>query len=130
VIVIAIHRLTFCLRLVLVATLAGYTLPAAGFAMHGDVAAAYLRMSEPTVRHATHSHEDAGAVHDHGGHAADHHGKLVKQGCCSNVCLNLAVIGDVPQCCAARTAGIRTYADDRRVFAEPIRPDRPPAARA
>ena len=127
VIAIAAHRLMFYLRLALVAALAGYMLPTVSFAMHGDAAASYVQSTASADEHAVHSHDGAGSVHDHGGQTADHHKNTSKQDCCSNFCLNMAVVGEAPQFRAARDSAALVYTNDLLVFAEPIGLTRPPA---
>jgi hypothetical protein len=131
VIAVAAHRLMFFLRLALVASLAGYMLPTVSFAMHGDAAANYMQRASSGDLHAAHSHDDMGVntVHDHGNQASDHHGNQSTQDCCSNFCLNLAVVADAPQFSALKASIARDHTDDLRVFAEPIGLNRPPAFR-
>lgn len=129
VIAIAAHRLMFYLRLALVAALAGYMLPTVSFAMHGDFSASYAQKVTPADVHAAHSHDAAGAVHDHGNQTADHHKNTSKQDCCSNFCLNMAVVDDAPEFRAARASAALDYTNDLLVFAEPIGLNRPPAFR-
>jgi hypothetical protein len=130
VIAIAAHRLMFFVRLALVASLAGYMLPTVSFAMHGDVAASYAQEAASTDTHASHSHDAAGAVHGHGNQTADHHENTSKQDCCSNFCLNMAVVDDATEYRALRVSAALDYTNDLMVFAEPIGFNRPPTPRA
>ena len=129
VIAIAAHRLMFHLRLALIAALAGYMLPTVSFAMHGDFAASYAQKKPPADVHAAHSHNAAGAVHDHGDQIADQHNNTSKQDCCSSFCLNMAVVGDAPEFRAVRASAALDYTNDLMVFSEPIGHNRPPAFR-
>lgn len=129
VIAIAAQRIMVYLRLALVAALAVYMLPTVSFAMHGDAAASYVQTTASAHEHAAHSHDGAEAVHDHGGQIADHHKNTPKQDCCSNFCLNMAVVGDAPQVRAVRCSAVLDFTNDLRVFAEPIGLTRPPAFR-
>jgi hypothetical protein len=128
VIVIAAHRLMFFLRLALVASLAGYMLPTVSFAMHGDFAASYAQKAGSADSHASHSHDAAEAVHDHGDQTADHHENTSKQDCCSNFCLNMAVVDNATEFLAVRVSASLDYTNDLMVFAEPIGFNRPPAS--
>lgn len=128
-IAIAAHRLTFLLRLALVASLAGYMLPTVSFAMHGDVAASYASQAAQADEHVTHSHNGIAMVHDHGEKTADHHKSPSKQDCCSSFCLNMAVVGDALHFRAVRASIVRDHTNDLPVFAEPIGLNRPPAFR-
>jgi hypothetical protein len=129
VIAIAAHRLMVYFRLALVAALAGYTLPTASFAMHGDVAASYVQKRVSADSHDAHSHGEAGTVHHHGDQTADHHENTSNQDCCSSFCLNMAVVGDAPEFLAVRVSAVLDYTNDLPVFAEPIGLNRPPAFR-
>lgn len=129
VIAIAAHRLMFFLRLALVASLAGYMLPTVSFAMHGDFAASYAQKAASADAHAAHSHDAAEAVHDHGEETADHHENTSKQDCCSNFCLNMAVVEDAPEFRVARVSAALDYSNDLLVFADPIGLIRPPCSR-
>lgn len=128
VIAIAAHRLMFFLRLVLVASLAGYMLPTVSFAMHGDFAASYAQKVAPADAHAAHSHDAAGSVHNHGDQTADHHKNTSQQDCCSNFCLNMAVVDNAPEFRAVGASAALDYTNDLLVFAEPIGFTRPPAS--
>ena len=131
VIAIAAHRLMFFIRLALVASLAGYMLPTVSFAMHGDAAATYVKQTPSVDGHAAHSHDDMGmnTVHDHGNQTSDHHSNQSTQDCCSNFCLNMAVVADAPMFSALKASVIRGHTNDLHVFAEPIGFNRPPAFR-
>lgn len=128
-IAIAAHRLMFFLRLALVAALAGYMLPTVSYAMHGDLAASYASQAVQADKHAAHSHDGAGVLHDHGDQTADHHKNTSKQDCCSSFCLNMAVVGDAPQFRAVKASPSLDYTNDLMIFAEPIGLNRPPAFR-
>lgn len=128
VVAIAAYRLMFFLRLALVAALAAYMLPTVSFAMHGDFAASYSQKVATADAHAAHSHDAAGAAHDHGNQTPDHHSNQSNQDCCSNFCLNMAVVDDALQFSAVKASIARGHTNDLRVFAEPIRLHRPPAS--
>jgi hypothetical protein len=129
VIAITAHRLMFFIRLALVASLAGYMLPTVSFAMHGDFAASYAQKAASAEAHALHSHGAAVAVHDHGDQTADHHENTAKQDCCSNFCLNMAVMDNTTEFRAVKASAALDYTNDLTVFAEPIGFNRPPAFR-
>jgi hypothetical protein len=129
VIAITAHRLMFFIRLALVASLAGYMLPTVSFAMHGDFAATYPQKVATADAHASHSHDAAEAFHDHGDQTDDHHENTAKQDCCSNFCLNMAVVDNVTEFRAHRVSAALDYTNDLTVFAEPIGLNRPPAFR-
>lgn len=125
-IALAANRLMFYLRLALVAALAGYMLPIVSFAMHGDVAASYSQQMAFAKNDSAHSHDETAAVHDHGDQAAEHEHIQSNQDCCSNLCLNMAVVADSPQLSVLRTSIAIDFTNDQRVFAEPIGLIRPP----
>lgn len=129
-IAIAVQKLTCFLRLVLVAALVGYMLPAVSVAMHCDAAAGCQQETPVAGHHSAPVHETDGAVQGHCGDQAADHKSTSDQDCCSNSCLNLGLIGDAPQFRALEASPTRAYANDQDVFAEPIGLNRPPAFRA
>lgn len=130
-----VHRLMTFVRLVLVAALALYTLPTASLAMHGDMGASYAaqRTSEMAahVHEADHAHGNGAHVHgamgDHHTASADHHQQNADQDCCSDFCLNLALVSGTPEFGRVTSSPVLVHANDTRVTAEPILINRPPA---
>lgn len=129
VIAITAHRLMYLLRLTLVVALAGYMLPTVSFVMHGDFAATYAQQSAAADIHDAHSHDAADTAHDQGDQADNHHESPSKQDCCSNFCLNFAVVADTQQLRVLRASASRVFKNDQLVFAAPIGFIRPPAFR-
>jgi len=131
-----LHRLMVFVRLALVAALAAYTLPSVSFAMHGDIAASYAAKSTPEnarhVHEAVHSDHDDAHIHgadDHQSASADHHQNNASMDCCSDFCLNLALVTGTPELGRVASSPVRIHSNDDRVTAEPIGFHRPPAAR-
>jgi len=132
---IALAKMLVLLRLAIIASLTLYTLPSASYAMHGDVAATY-EVSAPAA-HGDHggAHASVQAVSDHHGHGLAHDAskaprKPIKQNCCSDFCVSLAIIGTAPDFWRALQPPIRDFRDDRSVFGQLTTLHRPPSIRA
>lgn len=134
---ITLYRLMLFVRLALVVALAAYTLPTVSFAMHGDMAASYV--SKGTSGNAQHvheaSHSEKGDAHIHGDDArqsasANHHGKNAKEDCCSDLCLNAAIVGECQFPHLVSTSFVRVFFDDNDVFGQLQSLHRPPSIRA
>ncbi|WP_431028010.1 hypothetical protein [Rhizobium herbae] len=110
------------LRLVIIASLAGYSLPTASAAMHGSMA------TSTTVQSDDH-HEMTNGDHVHGDESAssDDTQKIAKQECCNDFCVSFAIIA-TPEVSGGPvvTASIREFIDDNRVVGELVPLHRPP----
>ena len=110
------------LRLVIIASLAGYSLPAASAAMHGSIA------TSTTVQSDDH-HEVTNGDHVHGEESAspDDMQKIAKQECCKDFCVSFAIVAtsDVDVGPVVMDS-IRKFIDDNRVVGELVPLHRPP----
>ncbi|MBL0375243.1 hypothetical protein JJB09_24825 [Rhizobium sp. KVB221] len=118
------------LRLVIVASLAAYTFPTVSTAMHGQASSAYATQSAAS-HHADQDVSAGNADSDHGDHGklgsvADRDSKQAKQDCCSDFCLNMAIVADVQQLATSLPGSIRIFFDERSVFGELSSLHRPP----
>ena len=130
---IACVKMLVLLRLAMVASLTLYTLPSASYAMHGDSSATYDGLSADG--HAEHASAvlDADAdQHDHGvpHGVSENDQKPVKQDCCSDFCISLAIIGNAPGFWRALQRPIRDFHDDGSVFVQLPSLHRPPITRS
>lgn len=84
-------KLLILIRLVIIVSLAGYSLSNATAAMHGQ---SFGEMQQSPVSGSDHHASDQGS-HDHHGSAKGNQdetsGKLVKQECCGDYCVSMAV---------------------------------------
>ena len=127
---ITVSRLLVMMRLVMIVSLAGYSLSNANAAMHGssfpdlkavvaDVQPSHgARDMTEAARH-DHSHGD---VSDDGDSAS----KLVKQECCKDFCGGLGIICEGPDVGGPVVTSIRQFIDDRTTLGELPTLDRPP----
>lgn len=110
------------LRLVIIASLAGYSLPAASAAMHGAIGTSTSVQSDD-------HHEMTNGDHVHGDESAspDDMQKIAKQECCKDFCVSFAIVA-TPEVGGAPvvTASIRQFIDDNRVVGELVPLHRPP----
>ena len=93
---ITLAKMLVLLRLVIIASLAGYSLPAASAAMHGSIATSTTTQSDD-------HHEMTNGEHVHGGESAspDDMQKNAKQECCKDFCVSFAIVA------AAGVVGVR-----------------------
>ncbi|MFT2215541.1 hypothetical protein ACLJYM_27595 [Rhizobium giardinii] len=119
---ITLAKMLVLLRLVIIASLAGYSLPAASAAMHGSIA------TSTTVQSDDH-HEMTNGDHVHGDEStsSDDMQKIAKQECCKDFCVSFAIIAtaDVDGGPVVM-ASIRKFIDDNRVVGELVPLHRPP----
>jgi len=116
---IVLQKLLILVRLVVIVSLAGYSLPTASAAMHG----AWADLSQ-----ASNHHEIAGGDHAHGDHhqsSADAQ-KLVKTDCCKGFCISMAIITDAEPVGGPRVTSIREFANDAQIRGELPPLHRPP----
>ncbi|WEX78980.1 hypothetical protein PYH37_003950 [Sinorhizobium numidicum] len=118
---ITLQKMLILLRLVIVMSLAGYSLPTASAAMHGAWA-------NPDIVASNDHHEMAPADHAHGDHQSspDDAQKLVKQDCCKGFCVSMAIVNDADTAGGPRVASIREFADDAHTYGELPPLHRPP----
>lgn len=120
---ITLQKMLILLRLVIVLSLAGYSLPTASAAMHGAWANPNLVQSDDHHEMATADH-----AHSHGDHqsSVDDTQKLVKTECCKGFCVSMAIVTDAEAVGGPRIASIREFADDAQTLGELPPLHRPP----
>lgn len=118
---ITLQKMLVLLRLVIVMSLAGYSLPSASAAMHGSLPNAEI------VQSGDH-HEMASDQHSHGDHASspEEAEKISKQECCKGFCASMAIVAHVDVVGGPRVAPIREFIDDAHVIGELPALHRPP----
>lgn len=118
---ITLQKMLILLRLVIVLSLAGYSLPTASAAMHGVWANPDIIQSDDHLEMAT-------AEHAQGGHhsSPEDSQKLVKTDCCKGFCVSMAIVAVVDTVGGPRLASIRKFADDARANGELPPLNRPP----
>lgn len=127
---ITVSRLLVMMRLVIIVSLAGYSLSNASAAMHGssfpDLKAV---VSDVMPTHEGHDMTEA-AHHDHShgdvSHDDDGASKLVKQECCKDFCGGLGIICAGPDVGGPVVTSIRQFVDDRTTVGELPSLHRPP----
>nr|WP_208722709.1 hypothetical protein [Rhizobium vallis] len=127
---ITVSTLLVMMRLVIVVSLAGYSLSNASAAMHGS-SFPELQVAAAEVTPSHEGHEMAEA--DHHDHSridmSDDDGatsKLVKQECCKDFCGGLGIICESPDVGRPIVSSIRQFVDDRTAFGELPPLHRPP----
>ncbi|MDO3435464.1 hypothetical protein QWJ46_22595 [Rhizobium sp. CBN3] len=127
---ITVSTLLVMMRLVIVVSLAGYSLSNASAAMHGSpfpelqAAAAETMPSHEAPDMAEvgqHDHSRIDMPDDDGGTS-----KLVKQECCKDFCGGLGIICESPDVGGPVVSSIRQFVDDRTTFGEQPPLHRPP----
>ncbi|CAN7503170.1 hypothetical protein LJR255_003418 [Pararhizobium sp. LjRoot255] len=119
---ITLAKMLVLLRLVIIASLAGYSLPAASAAMHGAIA------TSTTVQSDDH-HEMTNGDHVHGDESAspDDMQKIAKQECCKDFCVSFAIFATADVVGGPVVmASIREFINDNRVVGELVPLHRPP----
>lgn len=118
---ITLAKMLVLLRLVIIASLAGYSLPAASAAMHGSIG------TSTTVQSDDH-HEMTNGDHVHGDESAspDDLQKIAKQECCKDFCVSFAIIATADLVGGPVVTSIREFINDNRVVGELVRLHRPP----
>lgn len=119
---ITLAKMLILLRLVIIALLAGYSLPAASAAMHGSIA------TSTTVQSDDH-HDMTNGDHVHGDESAspDDMQKIAKTECCKDFCVSFAIIATADVDGGPVVMGsIRKFIDDNRVVGELVPLHRPP----
>ena len=126
---IAFHKMLVLLRLAIIASLTVYTLPSASFAMHSDASTTYS--AQRPVSHDIVQMDD-GDHHEHGvGHdMAKSDQKPIKQDCCSDFCISLAIIDEAPDFWRAVPRPALRFDNDSLVVGQLSSLHRPPSIRA
>ncbi|MBX5132691.1 hypothetical protein HJB80_08470 [Rhizobium lentis] len=127
---ITVSRLLVLMRLVIIVSLAGYSMSNAYAAMHGspfpDLKAVVSDVTQPHEGHdmteAPHHGHSHGDMSDDGDGAS----KLVKQECCKDFCGGLGIVCEGPDVDGPVVTSIRQFADDRTTVGELPSLDRPP----
>jgi hypothetical protein len=120
---ITCKKLLILIRLVIVVSLAGYSLSNATAAMHGDA------LNAPTVASETMEHTDAHiGEHDHHGQVStdDDASKVVDQDCCNDFCISFAIVATVDTLDGPVVSSTHMLIDDQRSFGEIPTLHRPP----
>jgi len=127
---IAFDKMLVLLRLVIVASLAAYSLPTVSFAMHGDASSSYPSASDRQAVAADHAATEMDH-HDHGkaDQSADRDSKPIKQDCCSDFCLSMAIVAEGHVLASTTPSSVRSFYNDHTVFGELSSLHRPPSFR-
>lgn len=127
---IAFLKMLVLVRLVVVASLALYTLPNATFAMHGPEASSVAASLEDD--HGNHASMSALDHHGHGisTDIAKHDQKQDTQNCCSDFCMSLAIMAETPAYGTPRSDSVLHFLNDGFVFGQLSSLHRPPSIRA
>lgn len=124
---ITLQSMLVLIRVVIVTSLAGYSLPTASAAMHGSWASA--RATQAADHHSTDVHDElASAGHAHDDHASpfDEDQKVVKQDCCKDFCASVAIVAGTSVGGGPRVASIRAFIDHARALGQIPALHRPP----
>lgn len=119
---ITLQKMLILIRLVIVISLAGYSLPTASAAMHGSWSASEL------AEFSDHDEITSGD-HDHGDHhqsSPDDTQKLPKTECCKGFCVSLAIVANADTVGGPCVASIREFVDDVQTPGELPPLHRPP----
>ncbi|MBB2749968.1 UNVERIFIED_ORG: hypothetical protein GGI57_000641 [Rhizobium aethiopicum] len=130
---ITVSRLLMMMRLVIIVSLAGYSLSNANAAMHGssfpelkaavsDITPSDEGHDMTEAAHHGHSHGDVSDV----SHDGDGASKLVKQECCKDFCGGFGIICEGPDVGGPVVTSIRQFADDSTALGELPALHRPP----
>lgn len=128
---IAMSRLLVLMRLVIIVSLAGYSLSNANAVMHGssfpelkavvsDVTPSHEGHDMSAAAHHGHSHGDVSEEEDDGA------SKLVKQECCKDFCGGFGIICEGQDVSRPVVTSIRQFIDDRTTLGELPPLHRPP----
>ncbi|OAP35319.1 hypothetical protein AU381_25850 [Sinorhizobium glycinis] len=115
------------LRLVIVVSLAGYSLPTASAAMHGSWSSPDMVQPHDHQVQAD-DHHVGSNDHAHGDHAPlqDDTAQKSKPECCSSFCVSMAIVtGSIPVS-GPRVAFLREFIDDAHIVGELPPLHRPP----
>lgn len=117
---ITLQKMLVLLRLVIVTSLAGYSMPAASATMHGS-------WSDMSIVKSDH-HGVANDTHSHGDHvsSSDASQKMAKRDCCKGFCASMAITTGTSAVAGPHVASIREFIDDARALGEIPSLHRPP----
>jgi hypothetical protein len=135
----ALGRLLLFVRLVIIVSLAGYSLSNANAAMHGS---AFPGLQSPAILAGAHDHhamsgDDHAASsedvtvqgvadrHDHGSSASDDE-QLSKQQCCKDFCGGFGIVCESHEVGGPVISSIRQFVDDQSILGEVPPLHRPP----
>lgn len=131
---IARSTMLLLVRLVIVVSLAGYTLSNANAAMHGSAfpeiektisTGTPLVGDHDAAQPSNHGHQHSASA-DSDGDDNEDGGKLVKQECCKDFCVGFGLICDSHSVSGPVVTSIRRFVDDQRTFGELPSLHRPP----
>jgi hypothetical protein len=126
---ITLQKMLVLLRLMIVISLAGYSLPTASAAMHGSWSNSDLVQSHDHQSQADDHHHMTSGDHsdgDHGSSPDDAAKKTAKQECCSSFCVSMAIVMGTIPIGGPQVASIREFIDDARTTGELPPLHRPP----
>lgn len=121
----ALSKMLFLARLVIIVSLAGYTLSNANAAMHGTAFPELTQSMSQSMHGGDHAQL---SEHDHDGKTStdDDSSDLSKQECCKDFCSGFAIICGAPDLRQRVAASTRHYLSDDTAFGEMPTLDRPP----
>lgn len=120
---ITCKKLLILIRLVIVVSLAGYSLSIATAAMHGQTLTATTVMPESM----DHTDSQMGEYDHHGKVSADDAAsKVVKQECCNDFCISFAIVAAMDTSDGPKVSSTHRLIDDQRSFGEIPALHRPP----
>ncbi len=126
---ITLQKMLVLLRLVIIMSLAGYSLPTATAAMHGSWSNSDLVQPHDRQVQADDHHDVTSSDHSHGDHATspdDVVKKGAKQECCNSFCVSMAIVTGSSPVSGPRVASIREFIDDAHIIGELPALHRPP----
>lgn len=128
---IALMNMLVLFRLAVVASLALYMLPTATFAMHGGLASSVVESLDDV--HLGHDSVDVSSDHVDSGVAKDlakEDQKKDEQNCCTDFCMNLAIMVGPHEFGSLRGEHVRHFLNDGFLFGQLQSLHRPPSIRA
>ncbi|MFJ6322093.1 hypothetical protein [Rhizobium sp. P44RR-XXIV] len=126
---IALSKMLFLVRLVIVVSLAGYNMSYASAAMHGTIVPDLEKSVSSPMQHGEHDvaqASDRGHAHSGAADSDDDDAKIVKQECCKDFCGGFGIMCDGHNVGGPVVTSVRQFVDDQRTFGELPTLDRPP----
>ncbi len=127
---IALSKMLFIVRLVIIVSLAGYNVSYASTAMHGsaipDLERSVSSLAQQSGKHHIAQTSDDDHAHSDAADNDDNDAKLVKQECCKDLCGGIGIICSGHDVGGITVTSIRQFVDDQRTFGELPTLDRPP----
>ncbi len=108
---ITLSKMLVLLRLVIIASLAGYSLPSASAAMHGSWSAVAPDQTDDGHHASSDAHQEHGDHHS----SPDDDQKLSKQECCNAFCVSLAIVVETDIIGGPRLAVLHEFVDDAHI---------------